>query len=567
MTDRQNVSHVPGLWSKRVSTRTLPIERILLVSWVIVLLAIGALIVRDYGVSIDEPNNYRYAADTLEAYPSLFGTLYEPDYDSSYDGHGPAYVTLVTLLVNILQAVFPGVFAPDLWHFSYFLMFQLAGVCLFWLARRWLSAWAAWGVLALFMTQPLLWGHAFINPKDIPFMSLFVASVAAGFAMVDGIAHPASSARPRVEGGISTRNVRTTFWKSIGSQALRGFTNPTVLLAGLLVGLATSVRILGPYAGAIVVLYALSRSVRRTPGFLLSYFIVAALVCYFTWPYLWDNPISKFLQALLTASDYPWQGRVLFEGKVIAATELPARYLPTMMSFQFSEVGIVFFITGTAIAAWKALKDRIVEPLALLLVWFLVPLAAIILSKSVVYDGFRQLFFLVPPLFICAGFTFDWIFKRIKATALRFVILILIIAPGAGSIVTLHPYQYIYYNSLAGGVEGAYEEYELDYWATSYREAALFVNEIAPPDSNVVIFGPLETYLPYARPDIRLYDKDDARKRMLEQNLVLDYAVIFNRRRVLQFNCKNIEPLMTVERDGAVLVAVKEIPPGQDDCP
>jgi hypothetical protein len=168
-------------------SKTIRLKRALLLLWFVVNLGTGALTVHEYGMSIDEPNNYRYAADTLDAYPSLFGTLYEPNYDSSYEGHGPAFVTIAGILIRIIQGVFPNVFTPDLWHFSYFITFQLTGLCLFWLTKRWFNEWTAWGILILFSTQPLLLGHAFINPKDIPFMFLLTLSVVLGFRLADSI--------------------------------------------------------------------------------------------------------------------------------------------------------------------------------------------------------------------------------------------------------------------------------------------------------------------------------------------------------------------------------------------
>ena len=163
------------------------LEKALLLLWFVLNLGIGALTVHEYGMSIDEPNNYSYAADTLAAYPSFFGTLYEPKYDPSYDGHGPAFVTIAGITIRIIQRIFPNVLATDLWHFSYFITFQLTGLCLYWLTKRWFSRWTAWGILILFSTQPLLLGHAFINPKDIPFMFLLTASVVFGFRLVDSL--------------------------------------------------------------------------------------------------------------------------------------------------------------------------------------------------------------------------------------------------------------------------------------------------------------------------------------------------------------------------------------------
>ena len=40
----------------------------------------------------------------------------------------------------------------------------------------------------------------------------------------------------------------------------------------------------------------------------------------------------------------------------------------------------------------------------------------------------------------------------------------------AVNMIRLHPYQYIYYNELAGGTAGASERYETDYWCTVYKE-------------------------------------------------------------------------------------------------
>src|SRR4029078_11211335 len=91
------------------------------------------------------------------------------------------------IIIGVIQRVIPNVFTLDLWHFSYFITFQLTGLCLYWLTKRWFSKWTAWGILILFSTQPLLLGHAFINPKDIPFMFLLTLSVVAGFRLVDSI--------------------------------------------------------------------------------------------------------------------------------------------------------------------------------------------------------------------------------------------------------------------------------------------------------------------------------------------------------------------------------------------
>jgi len=39
----------------------------------------------------------------------------------------------------------------------------------------------------------------------------------------------------------------------------------------------------------------------------------------------------------------------------------------------------------------------------------------------------------------------------------------------------LHPYEYVYFNELVGGLPGAGRNFETDYWGTSYKEAALWL--------------------------------------------------------------------------------------------
>jgi hypothetical protein len=543
------------------------IERIPLLLWFLVCVLIGMATVHDYGMSIDEPNNQRYAVDTWNAYPSVFGTRFEPAYRSSYDGHGPAFITLASIFVKIMQRVIPGVFVPGLWHFSYFIAFLISVLCLYWLARHWFSVWASWGILLLFSSQPLLWGHAFINPKDIPFMAFFIASIAAGFAMVDHLASPVSGGKAAMQNQASVIDTQGSSQSSFLHEILRSFTNPRVYLAAILLGLTTSIRILGPYTGVIVILYGLYKSPRRILAVLPAYVILTALVCYLTWPYLWSDPLGRLLQSIRVASAYPWQGGVLFEGKIMAAKDLPARYLPEMLSIQFTETAIILFLTGIVLAVRKIFKREALVLFALFLLWFIIPLVAIILSGSVVYDGFRQILFLVPPLFLMTGYALDWIFAKVRNLSLRVLILVIIIAPGIYSIVTLHPYQYIYFNSLVGGVRGAEGNYELDYWATSYREAAQFLNEEAPRDTRVAVFGPVEIVSPYTRADIKLNIRSVARKLRESQNAVFNYAIILNRRNAAEDACQSATTIKTVEREGALLMVVKAIPPGELDCP
>ena len=72
--------------------------------------------------------------------------------------------------------------------------------------------------------------------------------------------------------------------------------------------------------------------------------------------------------------------------------------------------------------------------------------------------------------------------------------------------ISLHPYQYTYYNTFIGGTGNAFRQYEIDYWLTCYREAVLEFNEKAPQGSQ--LFVKREPYITayYASPKITIRD-------------------------------------------------------------
>ena len=89
---------------------------------------------------------------------------------------------------------------------------------------------------------------------------------------------------------------------------------------------------------------------------------------------------------------------------------------------------------------------------------------------------------------------------------MRARVLGLMLAPGILGIILLHPYEYVYYKSLVGGVRGAFRQYELDYWTSSYQEALEILNELGAANSPIYIHGPRENVWEFAREDFILYD-------------------------------------------------------------
>ncbi|HEX2698325.1 MAG TPA: hypothetical protein VHM28_11510, partial [Anaerolineales bacterium] len=411
----------------------------------------GFLTFRDYGFSWDEPLFYKYADALGYAYTPANWFSGHFDLNQSYgpsgDDHknrGPAYLLLAREPVYLIEKF--NINTDDAWHLVNFLAFLLGVYFLYKLCERFVSPWAAFSALALFLFQPLLWGHAFINPKDPPFLVFLSGSVYLGFRMVDQLVELKDSPG------------RQSFLQ--------------ILLPAFFLGITTSIRILGPLAGLLVVGYFLiRRPARQTLLWMIFYALLSIAVMFATWPYLWESPL-RFLQVSQFMSDNPTVLNVLFGDQLYRAYDLPRRYLPFYLFFTLTEFVWPLFVLGL-IAAYRKLKkdfQRSVQA-GLILAWFVIPTAYVIFRNPPNFDGMRHFLFILPPIFVFAGFAFDLLFEKVSRAWINVLILAATLAPGVAGIIQLHPYEYAYYNSFIGGTGGAFQHYETEYWLTCYKEA------------------------------------------------------------------------------------------------
>ena len=533
-------------------------EKYILAFWFIINILIGLSIVRDFGMSYDEPDYYLYAENTADAYKSFFALAYVPTFGPhDLPNYGPAFIIFPELIIRFLKLMFPTLFPVYIWHFSYFFLFQLGGLCLYALARRWFEAWSAWGILLLYTFQPLLWGHAFINPKDIPFMAFFLFTLWSGFRLADSLG------AENMEVSLSSKNDESRTSK--GTQfSLPRFTikesfpflrSSALLLAGILFGMTMSIRLLGPLAGLIIILYVALTLRQKSLPVITAYLICATVTMFITWPYLWSNPIGHWMDSLALMRNFPWPGHILFNGQFYDPEKLPISYLPTLLNIQLTEPLLLLTYIGLIILIFSIIRKQIKLDFFLVVVLGVVlPLASLILSRATMYDNFRQILFLLPPLILLAGLGLDTIFSILRPAALRLPLLVVLAFPGIYAIVRLHPYQYVYYNSFVGGTGGALRRFELDYWFTAYSEAARWLSNNIP--GNAIIGGDGPTYLlePYLRSDLKLHDPGGPGE-------PVDYFLTTSRYNQDLTSYPQAKVIHSIARDGAILTVIKQVSP------
>jgi hypothetical protein len=326
---------------------------------------------------------------------------------------------------------------------------------------------------------------------------------------------------------------------------------PLVAGAGILLGATTSIRVLGPFAGLIVAGYAFWRLGRHALIPVAMYALIAAVAMYLTWPYLWPNPLGHLMESVRVMSEYPWNGQVLFDGSMYKSTAIPRSYLPVLLGIQLTEPVWFLFAIGLAIAVYGSLRQSIASRVLLILafVWFLLPFLSFVATRSPLYDNFRQVFFILPPVFLLAGLAL----QKIRHPILQAAVIGLLVLPGIIDSVNLHPYEYIYYNRFIGGVQGAFRKYELDYWGTSYREAAEHLNRVAAANDTVWVEGPAHLLQLYARPDLKIYSTYEAAR--VDH---YDYVVALSRYNLDLTSYPEAPIIDRIERDGAILTVIKK---------
>jgi hypothetical protein len=500
----------------------------------VVLLVPGLFTFRNYGLSWDEPLFYAYGDALGYAYTpaNWFGGNFDLSlsYGPSGTDHrnrGPAYLVLARGPAHLLEGL--GLAQADAWHLLNFLTFLGGVYFLYCLSERWMRPGAAFAAAAMFAAQPLLWGHAFINPKDMPFMVFFLGSVWLGFRMVDRL----DGERPRPLGA--------------------------VLLAAAFLGITTSMRVLGPLAGLIVVIYFLLRQpARRGMAWLALYAAAACLAAMATWPYLWDAPLARFLEVLRFMSDNPTGLTVLFAGQYYRAYELPHRYLPFFLAATLTEPVWFLFAAGLIIAVKRTMSRRLEwRSLTLILGWFALLLSYVLVLRPPMYDGMRHFLFILPPVFIVAGLAIDALFDLAWRGWVISLIAVALLIPGCAAALQLHPYEYAYYNSFAGGTRGAFRNYETEYWLTCYKEAVeTLIDRIPARPSTLFVHREAYIAASYAPDWLTVRDERGA----LNEIRAGDYVLVNTRSNEDRKTFPDAPAILKVGRAGATFCVIKQVP-------
>lgn len=419
----------------------------------VIALVIGLTVYKNYGMAWDEP---------LQRDPALLSWNYATTGDltlfkTATDNHGAAYELLLLFIEK--KAGFTD--TRDIYMMRHivthilFLLSALAGYVL--IFRLFRNKWLAIIGFLMLVLQPRIYAHSYFNSKDLPFLCFVIFTML--FAQI-------------------AFDKKKWWW---------------FLLAGLACGYGTGIRIMGIMYFLLVggfILLDIMHQVRNKQNLkstLISLGVFTVGFCvtlYSFWPYLWREPIAKFVESFNALSHFKWEGSVLVGGEFIKATELPWTYFPTWFIITNP---ILWLILGLWGAVWM-IKDILLNFSAIwvpsrernnlfYLLCFWGPILAVLGMHSVIYDDWRHLYFVYPAFVIIALY----FLHRLETQ--KFIKYVYGVCGAQAALILYfmvanHPFQQTYFNSLVShNDEYLRETYEMDYWGSSLYQGLQYLLE------------------------------------------------------------------------------------------
>jgi len=427
-----------------------------------VLAMIAAATFRDYGLGWDDYTHSQYGDLLLKLYSSGFHDTRALTFVNLYL-YGGGFDMAAALLAKIVPF--------DLFETRRLLgaVVGLAGLAVTWRIGRRIGGPLA-GLLALLLLAacPLYYGHMFMNPKDAPFAAAMALFLLGLIRLLEQYPRPSVSTVGLVGLG---------FGLSIGSRIMAGF--------GVIDSLAALTLLFAIEAQAVGMRPAGQRLGRLLlaliPSALLAYAVMAAI-----WPWAVVNPLNPItaIEVFSHFFEKPW--RELFDGMLLEPTQMPRSYVLTLLGLKLPELLLLMSsigLLGMLVIAFRtrSMPGTRAVHFAVALAAIL-PIAATVLTRPAMYNGIRHFVFVLPPIAVAGGLAGAWIvnwiteraapLNRAALGALALIFFAGVAWPAIG-MVRLHPYEYAYFNSVAGGVRGAQTRFMLDYWGLAFRQAGL----------------------------------------------------------------------------------------------
>ena len=425
---------------------------------VVALLAALVLVVlftyKDYAISNDEGVQHRYGELIIAYYASGFKDQSLFNFQNLYLYGG---------LFDIVAVALSQVVSIDPYDVRHILcaLIGIGGIGAAVATARLIAGPRAGLIAAISLTLCGAWyGSMFNHTKDIPFAAAMMGATLFLFRI--GRLLPSPRMRDVVAFGV------------LAGAALGVRSIGLLLLIYVGFGIATYLAWPRPRGGRPPLRFATASFVAVLPALILAYIIMIL-----AWPWAALAPFNP-VRGLLAFTEFNYSIRTLLAGKVYDMADVPRLYVPIYIMIRLP----LLMLFGAALAMVLMRlrpRDADVDPrhrreIALLSLLVIFPLACQIIWHGPAFTGLRHFLFLIPVIAALAGIGLDSALALLESRGRMFVsggiaVIAACFLWNAVTLFRLHPYEYLGYNSLVGGLDGASRRYDLDYWFNSMPEA------------------------------------------------------------------------------------------------
>jgi Dolichyl-phosphate-mannose-protein mannosyltransferase len=413
-----------------------------------VLVALVLATFKQYAVSNDEGLQNHYGELILAYYRSGFADKSAFGYDNLY-----LYGGLFDIIAVLISHVLP-FNLYDIRHVMSALA-GLGGVAASFATARLILGPRAGLIAGVALAACGVWyGGMFNHTKDVPFAA---AMMGATFFLLR-----------------AARDLPASRWRDT-----LGFG----ILLGVALGLRANGLLMVGYLAVAIVLYLwpprqrgwrllltdFARSLARfAPALAIAYAIMVV-----SWPWASLDFLNP-ARAIFAFAHFHYPIRTVIAGQVYLMSDVPRWYEPDYLAIKlplFVLIGAAGALIVAAVAGMRraALRQNALQDVGLLVFTIVFPLACQVIGHGPSFTGMRHFLFVVPPLAVLAGLGIERFISICEAAGpvpglAALALVAAAIASDTVVLARLHPYEYLFYNSLVGGLEGASRRYDTDYW-------------------------------------------------------------------------------------------------------
>tara|TARA_B110000305_G_scaffold30789_1_gene29352 strand:- start:403 stop:1983 length:1581 start_codon:yes stop_codon:yes gene_type:complete len=328
-------------------------------------------------------------------------------------------------------------------HLAVFLIFSISAIFFYFLSLK-VASDKKFSVMATFiyLLYPYFFGHAQINGKDIPFLSLWIICSYYLFTIIENF----------------------YFDKKNSFKTILSISFFTAFLISIRI---TGVLILIEYFIALIIFINIKdikifAFLNNNKNFIILFSFLLCLFVYILNPVLWLNPL-EFFKSIEWMGKYYHDICTLTFGKCMRALNLPASYIFIWFFFKLP-ILILVGLTMYPFVEKKIMNNGIKTIHYLTLVFTLLGLLSIFIIKKVaLYDEIRHIMFLIPLIFLIALYNI-FLFNKKVYYFLTILVSIFFVFENA----SLKKYQYTWLNSFAK-LTNIEKNFQIDYLGISNK--------------------------------------------------------------------------------------------------